>query len=213
MIGYTQTPNYYNDYIAHFNPFHDPKNGQFTSKKGGITVSNKELSAYRKRMIEEAPTKAQSPRGANKGWWKNAPEAIVLKYYKKDQKNNKMSKKELKKWYKNFDNDRPSDHIDKYMDEFDKSDEGKKLKKQYRDAWNLDLDKPANAKKFDNAENNYLKKRQAYAVNKFYKNDSKKFKTEQIIYDQYPMMDRFKNVSDQEVKNYLLNEQWKSHKA
>ena len=32
---YIPTPDYYNDYIAHFNPFHNPKNGQFSSGHGG----------------------------------------------------------------------------------------------------------------------------------------------------------------------------------
>ena len=35
MINYTPTPDFYNDYIQHFNPFHDPRNGQFTNGRGG----------------------------------------------------------------------------------------------------------------------------------------------------------------------------------
>ena len=35
MITYQSTPDFYNDYIQHFNPFHDPRNGQFTNGRGG----------------------------------------------------------------------------------------------------------------------------------------------------------------------------------
>ena len=35
------------------------------------TYSDKEVSDYRKRKIAEAPLKSESPRGANKGWYKN----------------------------------------------------------------------------------------------------------------------------------------------
>ena len=37
-------------------------------------------------MIAEAPTKKESPNGANKGWWKNAPTSTVRRYYKEDLK-------------------------------------------------------------------------------------------------------------------------------
>lgn len=52
MINYTPTPDFYNDYIAHYNHFHDPKNGQFTSKNGltrkqrfGVSAANAGVSA------------------------------------------------------------------------------------------------------------------------------------------------------------------------
>lgn len=47
MIIYTQTPDYYNDYIQHFNPFHNPKNGQFASKNGG-TVSRRQMKVEKR---------------------------------------------------------------------------------------------------------------------------------------------------------------------
>ena len=40
---------------------------------GKRRYSDKEISDYRKRKISEAPTKAESPRGANKGWYRDAP--------------------------------------------------------------------------------------------------------------------------------------------
>lgn len=39
MINYTPTPDYYNEYICHYNHNHDPKNGQFTSGNGGSSAS------------------------------------------------------------------------------------------------------------------------------------------------------------------------------
>jgi len=38
MQQYTPTPDFYNDYIQHFNPFHDPRNGQFTTGRGGGSI-------------------------------------------------------------------------------------------------------------------------------------------------------------------------------
>ena len=38
---YTPTPDFYNDYIQHFNPFHDPRNGQFASKTTFVSGSSK----------------------------------------------------------------------------------------------------------------------------------------------------------------------------
>lgn len=43
MIKYTPTPDYYNDYICHYNHNHDPKNGQFTTGSGGGTSSTKNI--------------------------------------------------------------------------------------------------------------------------------------------------------------------------
>lgn len=41
MKTYTPTPDYYNDYICHFNKNHDPKNGQFTTGPGGPVTKKK----------------------------------------------------------------------------------------------------------------------------------------------------------------------------
>ena len=43
------------------------------------TYSGKEISDYRKRKLSEAPSKAESPRGANKGWYKNAPKSTLIR--------------------------------------------------------------------------------------------------------------------------------------
>ena len=46
---------------------------------GKRRYSDKEISDYRKRKISEAPTKAESPRGANKGWYRNAPKSTLIR--------------------------------------------------------------------------------------------------------------------------------------
>lgn len=39
MNTYQSTPDFYRDYIQHFNPFHNPKNGQFASGHDGARTS------------------------------------------------------------------------------------------------------------------------------------------------------------------------------
>lgn len=55
-------------------------------KETKVSVSDKELQEFRKQKIASAPTKAESPRGTNKGWWKNAPKFTIKKYYEKENK-------------------------------------------------------------------------------------------------------------------------------
>lgn len=55
-------------------------------KETKVSASDKELQEFRKQKIASAPTKAESPRGANKGWWKNAPKSTIKKYYEKEHK-------------------------------------------------------------------------------------------------------------------------------
>ena len=65
------------------------KDGSLTSKgkkRYSTVVSDKELSEYRKRKIAEAPSKTQSPRGANKGWYKNAPKSVLKRQYLAEQR-------------------------------------------------------------------------------------------------------------------------------
>ena len=50
------------------------------------TYSDKEISDYRKKKIAEAPTKAESPRGANKGWYKNAPKSTLRREMQRETK-------------------------------------------------------------------------------------------------------------------------------
>ena len=47
--------------------------------------SDKEISDYRKRKISEAPTKAESPRGANKGWYRNAPKSTLVREMRREE--------------------------------------------------------------------------------------------------------------------------------
>ena len=60
MINYTPTPDFYNDYICHYNHNHDPKNGQFAKGFGGSTTGAKQASHKKlnnkqiKRMQKDA---------------------------------------------------------------------------------------------------------------------------------------------------------------
>ena len=56
--------------------------------------TDKEISEYRKRKIAEAPTKSESPRGANKGWYKNAPKSVLIREMRREESEaSKMNKK------------------------------------------------------------------------------------------------------------------------
>ena len=48
------------------------------------TYSDKEISDYRKRKMSEAPSKSESPRGANKGWYKNAPKSTLIRQMRQE---------------------------------------------------------------------------------------------------------------------------------
>lgn len=53
--------------------------------------TDKEISEYRKRKIAEAPTKSESPRGTNKGWYKNAPKSVLIREMRREE--SKINKK------------------------------------------------------------------------------------------------------------------------
>lgn len=48
MNTYQSTPDFYRDYIQHFNKNHDPKNGQFASGHGGNAQINKKIKTSEK---------------------------------------------------------------------------------------------------------------------------------------------------------------------
>ena len=50
------------------------------------TYSDKEVSDYRKRKIAESPSKSESPRGANKGWYKNATKSTLVRQMRTEEK-------------------------------------------------------------------------------------------------------------------------------
>lgn len=52
---------------------------------GKRRYSDKEISDYRKRKISEAPTKDESPRGANKGWYRNAPKSTLIREMRREE--------------------------------------------------------------------------------------------------------------------------------
>lgn len=185
MNTYQSTPDFYRDYIQHFNKNHDPKNGQFTSGHGGLSINSN-------------VKKLEKTGGANKSNF-DSKEKVHL------------NERELKKWYKNA-KETPTSKMFDYGEEFNESPKGKQLIKKCQDAWDLDWDDPSTEEKFDKAENDWLRERQKYAVTKFLKNDAKNYTLQQIAYDSYPMYGKPKSVSEQDVKNYLLNEQWKLHK-
>lgn len=56
MNIYQSTPDFYNDYIAHFNKNHDPKNGQFTTGSGGYAKPNKQFEKEYKDILNSAKT-------------------------------------------------------------------------------------------------------------------------------------------------------------
>lgn len=55
--------------------------------------TDKEISEYRKRKIAEAPTKSESPRGANKGWYKNAPKSTLIREMRREEAESLKSSK------------------------------------------------------------------------------------------------------------------------
>lgn len=125
----------------------------------------------------------------------------------------KLNEKELKKWYKDRTNERPHQYINRYEHEFDKTEKGKKLYQAYSKEWDKADNDDYDWSSFSKAEDAYLKAKQEYAVNKFIQKDASKFTLGQIVYDQYPMYGKPSSISEQEVKRYLLEEQWKLHKA
>lgn len=225
MNTYQSTPDFYRDYIQHFNKNHDPKNGQFVSGHGGNTSVNSKVKKARRtgkydmEFLEKGLDQDQRTGQLLKG---KALDDAYNKYLNEKEKTKsndfsstekkQLNDKELKKWYKNA-KETPTNKMFAYEDEFDESKKGKQLKKKYQDAWDLDWDDPSTEKNFDKAENDYLRERQKYAVTKFLKDDAKNYTLQQIAYDVYPMYGKPKSVSEQDVKNYLLNEQWKLHKA
>ncbi len=145
-------------YLKHFNPNHDPNNGQFASGNG-IGYSSKKLKYF---VNEE------------------------------DQDIDDVD------IYIN----NSADRINKYQDEFDETEKGKQLLKKFRNA---------PEKNYNSLEDAYLKERQKYAVNKFLKNDSKKFTLDDVIKDNYIRTGE-KNLTESEVIDYLLNEEWKVYR-
>lgn len=57
--------------------------------------SDKEISEYRKKKIAEAPTKSESPRGANKGWYKNAPKSTLIREMRREESESLKTKKKI----------------------------------------------------------------------------------------------------------------------
>lgn len=54
MQIYQSTPDFYNDYIAHFNKNHDPKNGQFTTGSGSGSGSVSSKTGKNKNLIDKS---------------------------------------------------------------------------------------------------------------------------------------------------------------
>ena len=195
MNAYQSTPDFYRDYIQHFNKNHDPKNGQFSSGHGGSSVnSNVKKAKNRESAKSNFDSKEKVP----------------------------LNERELKEWSKKTSwDDLPRVKIDNYGREFENTPKGKKLYKKFSDTYDdyfsLNLEEKVGEKKageiWDKVENDFLKERHKYAVNKFLKNDAKNYTLQQIAYDSYPMYGKPKSVSEQDIKDYLLNEQWKSYKV
>lgn len=58
---------------------------RYQNKDGKRRYSDKEIAEYRKRKMEEAPTKTDSPRGANKGWYRNAPKSTLIREMRREE--------------------------------------------------------------------------------------------------------------------------------
>ena len=92
MNDYTPTPDFYNDYIAHYNHFHDPRNGQFASKSGGSFIK-KNVKAFKKEF-KEHPIRSIASISSNQ------PELMMLF--------GQLSKKKTAEDIKNNHNDNPN---------------------------------------------------------------------------------------------------------
>lgn len=99
MNGYTPTPDFYRDYIAHFNPFHDPKNGQFASNNG----SKYPLSQKQKQKIakdyKKSSSKAISKVDTNKNYIKAYNSQTKWMNDKLSELNSKYEGKEVDQKY------------------------------------------------------------------------------------------------------------------
>lgn len=106
---YTPTPDYYNDYIQHFNPFHDPRNGQFASKNGGSGSTDK---LKKKAVKAEAKAAKANKKAAQAGskvfhpFKAKRKDKLQIKAFKAqakaDKLNSKLNKAELKENNKKF---------------------------------------------------------------------------------------------------------------
>lgn len=85
----------YSDELCHVGIFGMKLGANRVSKR---TYSDKEISDYCKRKMSEAPSKVESPSGANKGWYKNAPKATLIRRMRQEDKDIDRKKiKETKK--------------------------------------------------------------------------------------------------------------------
>lgn len=98
MINYTPTPNYYKDYICHYNHNHDPKNGQFAKNPGGSgAINGNQKKLKRNQRIDKWVNDDGSltPKGE-----KTFRKLIDLdNQYEKDRKNLKKASDDLIKYF------------------------------------------------------------------------------------------------------------------
>lgn len=96
MINYTPTPDYYNEYICHYNHNHDPKNGQFTTGHGSFRSMEepkvKKVSESNQDMFNDLLYDIDhEPRSR----FKKKKEKEYNKLVKSIAKENKINKKQL----------------------------------------------------------------------------------------------------------------------
>lgn len=175
--GYPQ--NDYRSYLEHYGILgmkwgvrrYQNKDGSLTaSGKRHNQISDKELTEFRKKKIAEAPSKVDSPRGANKGWWKNASKNTVKSYYLSEKRRDaeteyKRSGERFEKALDSYFGDRKSSK-DQYKKER-KAAQTRQEKKMARALYkarnrkiqdNLD----AESKVFDEALSKYMEDRRRY---------------------------------------------------
>lgn len=144
MISYTPTPDYYNDYICHFNKNHDPKNGQFTTGSGAISTNiifkdsdyknNVWSKGFKKSLSNYENYKKKHPD------IDNYIDKQIDKWYKKESKKRKyidsITEKQIDKDEKNI-------FTDDYLKKESKEDKEKRRKvMRYIYMMNVDYTRP-----------------------------------------------------------------------
>lgn len=136
MNTYQPTPDFYNDYIAHYNHNHDPRNGQFTTGSG-VLYSNK-LNRQRKQAeaLKERVNKRQERITNRRG---KKVDKLISKAKTDEEKqkleelknNRKKIADSLDKGYQKY-----IDTIDDYKNAKDKARENKQYKNssEYKNA-------------------------------------------------------------------------------
>lgn len=123
MIIYTATPDYYNNYISHYNHNHDPRNGQFSSGPGGSGSITKIKNKVRE-AVQGARRKTRKYKKDLDIYKTHATEKVYNKERMANSSNwlKESKTKKDKDFYKSVINDYKSweSNNQKYIDSFNK---------------------------------------------------------------------------------------------